>query len=257
MIQRLQNPKAVENLFDGWDETCISSALDGLMGEVYAESENSESAMVILGDFCFLGGRPDEALVSFRPSDKARSEIIMVPQNEKWGALIEKVFGKRAVKVTRYAIKKEKGIFDSDKLEAIIDSLPDGFEIQRIDEKLYYECLKYDWSRDFVSNFKDYDEFAHHGLGFVIMKNGKMAAGASSYSYYRDGIEVEIVTEESFRHMGLASVVGAKLVSECVKRGLYPSWDARIPWSVRLAEKFGYSFDHEYRAYEVNYGEEK
>lgn len=36
------------------------------------------------------------------------------------------------------------------------------------------------------------------------------------------------------------------------KGNLYPSWDAQNMNSVRLAEKLGYEFDHEYVAYEVD-----
>lgn len=53
------------------------------------------------------------------------------------------------------------------------------------------------------------------------------------------------------RRKGLASVCGAKLILECMKRGLYPSWDAQNKGSVALAEKLGYHFSHEYVAYEI------
>ena len=50
---------------------------------------------------------------------------------------------------------------------------------------------------------------------------------------------------------GLAYACGAKLILECIKNGLYPSWDAQNKWSVALAEKLGYHFSHEYIAYEI------
>lgn len=76
-------------------------------------------------------------------------------------------------------------------------------------------------------------------------------AGASSYSGYRGGIEIEIDTNEVYRRKGLAYICGAKLILECLDRNLYPSWDAQNIWSVALAEKLGYHFDHAYTAYEV------
>lgn len=71
------------------------------------------------------------------------------------------------------------------------------------------------------------------------------------YSSYRGGIEVEIDTREDHRRKGLAYICGAGLILECVSRGLYPSWDAQNLWSVALAEKLGYHFDHAYTAYEI------
>ena len=79
-------------------------------------------------------------------------------------------------------------------------------------------------------------------------------AGASSYTVYQGGIEVEIGTEQSHRRKGLASVCGARLILECLDRGWYPSWDAQNLWSVGLAEKLGYHFDRPYPAWEI-YGE--
>lgn len=55
MVYKLNNPQNAIRLFDGWDETIIWSCLDGTMGEIYGDdTENPQSAMAILGDFCFL-----------------------------------------------------------------------------------------------------------------------------------------------------------------------------------------------------------
>ena len=85
-------------------------------------------------------------------------------------------------------------------------------------------------------------------------KGEELVAGASSYSSYRGGIEVEIDTREDQRRRGLAYVCGARLILECCSRSLYPSWDAHNLWSVALAEKLGYHFDHSYTAYETEGG---
>ncbi len=71
------------------------------------------------------------------------------------------------------------------------------------------------------------------------MKNGELVAGASSYAFYKGGIEVEIDTKEEERRKGLALVCAAKLILECLERGLYPSWDAHNKESLALAEKLG------------------
>ena len=84
-----------------------------------------------------------------------------------------------------------------------------------------------------------------------MLHNGNLVSGASSYTVYREGIEIEIGTKQDYRRQGLAAVCGARLILECMKRGLYPSWDAQNKWSVALAEKLGYHFDRAYPAYEV------
>ena len=78
-----------------------------------------------------------------------------------------------------------------------------------------------------------------------------IVSGASSYSYYSGGIEIEIDNREAFRRRGLDLVCGARLILECLDRGLYPSWDAQNLGSISLAKKLGYEFSHEYPAYEI------
>ena len=56
----------------------------------------------------------------------------MVPQNDKWAGLIEKCYGKNAKKVSRYAIKKEKDIFDKCKLQQAVLQLPGGYELKHL-----------------------------------------------------------------------------------------------------------------------------
>jgi len=92
-----------------------------------------------------------------------------------------------------------------------------------------------------VSQYKDYKAYKNLGLGIVVLKDGELVAGASSYSRYDRGIEIEIGTQEDHRRKGLAYACGAKLIL------LYPSWDAQNKWSVTL----GYHFSHEYVAYEA------
>ena len=86
----------------------------------------------------------------------------------------------------------------------------------------------------------------------VILKSGRIVAGASSCTRCKEGIEIEVDTIEDERRKGLATIVCAALILQCLEEGLYPSWDAQNMNSVRLAEKLGYEFDHEYTAYEVS-----
>ncbi len=68
---------------------------------------------------------------------------------------------------------------------------------------------------------------------------------------YELKVIIEIDTRDDHRRKGLAYACGARLILECLEKGLYPSWDAQNKWSVALAQKLGYHFSHEYIAYEV------
>ncbi|MCD7837256.1 MAG: GNAT family N-acetyltransferase [Lachnospiraceae bacterium] len=240
-----------EKLFAGWEETLIWSCLQGVMGKVYTNKPNENAAMAMLGDFVFFAGKPSEKFRRYTPENCKQNFIIMVPQNDEWSALIEQVYKEKAKKVIRYAFKKEPDIFDKDKLEKVVGQLPADFEIKLIEESEFSMCQENDWSRDLVSQFEDYEMYKKLGLGVVILHNGELVAGASSYARYREGIEIEIDTRQDYRRKGLAYISGAKLILECLNRNLYPSWDAQNLWSVALAEKLGYHFSHEYTAYEI------
>lgn len=256
MIYEIKPGEKAVPLFGSWEETLIWSCLQGVMGHIYGDSaETLTSAMALLGDFCFLTGEPDRELVMYKPEKCMQDFVIMVPQDETWGALIEECYREKAKKVLRYAIKKEPEAFEgkeaSARLQAIVDSLPEGYELKMMDEAQFRCCREISWCRDWVAQYEDYDMYRRYGLGAVILKEGEPVSGASSYSGYIGGIEIEIDTREDYRRKGLAAVCGAKLILECRKKGWYPSWDAQNLWSVALAEKLGYHFSHAYTAYEI------
>jgi len=220
-------------LFEGWEETMVWSCLQGIMGRA-AWNEKRTAAMISNRDFCFLAGEPDEGLL--------RNIVgpILVPRTADWHPLIKSVFGERATLETRYAIRKEPDIFDRKKLSEYAATLPQGYELREIDEKLVSVLLSEDWSKDFCTAFESPLDCCRRGIGFVAVHNGIPVAGAGSYCIYLQGIEVEIDTRKDHRRRGLATACGARLILECLDRKIYPSWDAYDLRSVALAEKLGY-----------------
>lgn len=250
MVYKLSSPEKAEALFAGWQETLIWSCLQKVMGTIYAEDpEHPGSAMAWIADFCFTAGKPNRELVSYWPG--TTDFVIMTPADENWAALIRDVYGERAVQVTRYAFYKEPEVFDTMKLNNAVEALPDGYVLRMMDKELYESCQAQAWSCDWVSQYPDYAAYQEWGLGAVILREGEIVAGASSYTAYQGGIEIQIDTREDYRRQGLAYICGAKLILECLKRGLYPSWDAQNLYSAALAGKLGYRFSHEYTAFEV------
>ena len=246
MVYELKDTSKVEAIFEGWNETLIYSCLQRVMGKIYVTDQDSPvSAMAFVGCFAFYAGEPDRELVINKPD----GFVIMTPQNDGWAALIEDCFPD-ARKITRYAIKKDT-IFDKDDLAKMATGLPEGYELKKIDSDIYDMCMTDPVTADFVSAFESKEKYLEIGRGMVILKDGKIVSGASSYTRYNEGIEIEVDTVPDERRKGLATVVLASLISSCLEEGLYPSWDAHDMNSVQLSKRFGYEFDHEYTAYEV------
>lgn len=236
----------VKALFDGWEDTMIYSCLQQVMGKVFVTDKvNPKAAYAYTGCFAFYAGIPDRELVKNKPE----GFTIMVPADESWAQMIEECFPD-SKRVTRYAIRKDT-VFDKDLLKSMSDMLPQGYVMRNIDAELYDRCLEDPVSEDFVSSFENREDFLKKGIGVVILKDDRIVSGASSYSRYEQGIEIEVDTRSEERRKHLAQAACAKLILECLDRGLYPSWDAQNMNSVRLAEKLGYRFSHEYTAYEV------
>ncbi|MGN0607947.1 MAG: GNAT family N-acetyltransferase [Oscillospiraceae bacterium] len=246
MVYELKDTSKVKELFAGWQETLIYSCLQNVMGKIYVtDTVSPVSAFAFVGCFGFFAGKPDRELVINKPD----GFVIMVPQNEEWSVLIEECYPS-AKRVTRYAIKKDTK-FDVEMLKREIDRLPPEYELKQIDPGIYDMCLENPVTADFVSAFENKEQYLKIGRGMVIIKDGKIVAGASSYTRYNEGIEIEVDTIESERRKHLATIVCSALILKCLDEGLYPSWDAHNMNSVHLAEKLGYEFDREYAAYEV------
>ncbi|MCI8853808.1 MAG: GNAT family N-acetyltransferase [Lachnospiraceae bacterium] len=251
MMIRREDKTQVAELFAGWQETPIWSCLQGIMGDIYTrDGDNPRAAMAVVGDFCFLAGEPDRELTSFHPSGR-KGFVMLIPQHEGWEPLIRDIFGERAKQITRYATRKEQECFDREKLKRMAEALPAEYALERLDAAMYHQCRQEAWSRDLVSQFPDAESYERLGLGVVILHEGQLVSGASSYTRYREGIEIEIDTRIDFRRRGLAQICGARLILDCLERGLYPSWDAHNAGSAALAQKLGYHLSHMYPAYEL------
>ena len=161
-------------LFDGWEETMVWSCLQGVMGRAMW-NEGVTAGLIASGDFCFLAGEPDRALLA------RAAGPILAPRTPDWHPLIEAYFGPRAIPETRYAIKKEPGIFDRRRLEALAAALPAGYELRLIDEAMVPVLLAQAWSRDFCAAFDSPADCCRRGVGVAALYEGVPVAGAGSY----------------------------------------------------------------------------
>lgn len=252
MIYEMKNTKTASSLFGNWEETLIWSCLQGVMGKIYADDPDCPTAaMAVIADFTFFAGTPNAELAAYKPQNSKQSFMIMVPQSQDWTRLILQTYKDKAKVVSRYATKKDPDSFDVKNLEKAVSALPQGYELHPMDERLYHLCRSETWSADLISQFQDYEEYRSLGLGFVVTANNRIVSGASSYTRYRQGIEIEIDTKTEYRRKGLAYACGARLILECLNRNLYPSWDAQNKGSLSLAEKLGYHYSHAYTAVEI------
>ena len=236
-------------------DSTIYAYLDGYMGEAFVDDIESICHTVILqGDFVFPSNlglfHEDTArkMIQGLLKYKKKENMLIIPQTKEWEEYLKN--NEMFTSIHRYHLKSPSiEQFDLDKLEAYCKSLSSEYSFCRIDETLYERVMSEEWSRDFCSNFSSVEDFLHHGIGILVMKGKEICCGASSYTAYRKGIEVEIVTKSDYRNLGLATACGAKLILTCLEEGKLPHWDAANQTSVRLAMRLGYEYVGPYDTY--------
>lgn len=224
----------------------VWSCLQDCMGVAYANHPRTPtSAQIVTAAFGYFAGEADEELLR----NHLGHSFDMVPRNRQWEQAIERVYGNSVTRRLRYATHKEVDAFDTAKLRAIVAALPRPYELRRIDAALYRQVMALEWAADLCENFAGQDDFLANGLGILVLRQGEIVSGASSYTYYRGGIEIEIDTRQDQRRRGLALACGAQLILDCLDQNLYPSWDVYSLDSLALAQKLGYHLAGEYPIY--------
>ena len=236
---RKVSPSQVSALFEGWQEGMLFSALEGSMGCFWALADHPFAAICEIGDFLFLAGSEEDAERLIQPFAQDGRFHILVCRSRGLHEAAGQVLKGLVKEDLRYAFHKECS-FDPDHLTDLAHAHPADITFRLFDEACYHQALSQEWSRDFVSQFASAQEYLTHGIGVAAFRNGGMISGASSYIYWKNGIEIELDTREDQRRQGLACACAARLMLECLERGILPSWDAASAQSARLAEKLGF-----------------
>ena len=67
-----------------------------------------------------------------------------------------------------------------------------------------------------------------------------------------EGLEVQVDVRADQQRRGIASACSARLILECMDRGLIPEWDAASDVSLHLAQKLGYRYAGSYPVWFMN-----
>ncbi|EJP99182.1 zwittermicin A resistance protein ZmaR [Bacillus cereus VD142] len=239
-------------MFEDFNNVVLLSYLQGHMGNAWVNNlDNPTVAQVTVGIFTFYAGDPNvketEELLRNIPE-----RILVIVNNDEWKKRLETFHERKIDKFLRYKFKRNAEVFNRSKLQSFITALPKGYELRKIDEHIANNPTLHNVSEDFTSQFRSIDDYVNRGIDYSILYNGEVVCGASSYSIYNDGIEIEVATDLDHRRKGLATVVCATLILDCLEKGRYPNWDEANSTSVKLAEKLGYVFDKAYDTYFVN-----
>lgn len=122
--------------------------------------------------------------------------------------------------------------------------LPEGCRLSDMDEAAFD---RHPFSHGM--NYSCYAAFQAEGSGAVIYHGGEIVAAASSFLSLNGEVEMDIFTKETYRGKNLATACAARMLRNCMERGITVHWDAQNDISRHLAEKFGFETEEAYSVY--------
>lgn len=220
-----------------YDRVLIDSVLEGSFGRAYADSPtNPTAARLDSAEFTILGGNPNAA--GARDLFHVAPIGYVTPQTAEWRQALQDEFGPHLR--TLPFIEFSTVALDRAHLVGLAGTLPALFKLERVDRALA-ERLPVDMDNEYCfENFYSLDDFLERGIGYCIVHRDRIVSAATSFARSQRAIDIEIETVASYRKLGLATVVGAQLVSYCLEQGIEPCWLAANAVSERLALRLGY-----------------
>ena len=208
------------------------ATLQGIFGkrEPYSRSSITDAL------FVYLDGEPEETSVARVNSHfRSRPLVCLTHAWEEWiraqhpdAARYRRTMMKPACRFT---------IPDNTKL-------PEGYRLAGMDEAAFEQ---HPFSHG--ENYPCWAAFQAKGSGAVVYEGPEIVAAASSFLSLDREIELDVFTKESHRGKKMATACIARMLRDCMERGIIVHWDAQNDASRHLAEKFGFEAETAYSVY--------
>ena len=224
------------SFFAGFHElgAVVEAVLEGRHGHA---AVIGDAARLSIGCYEIFGGVPSSPGARELVATASRPRELVYGNDPAWRQLILDV---HADAVTDRPMRDydPTGI-DRTSLLRLEAALPAGFHLLAFDVALTNQ-LDAGLEPHALQVFVSTQQFLEDGLGFAVVGDGELACAATSYTCSSRAVEVAIATRVAFRGRGLAAAAAARLLRECLDRGLVPRWSASNPVSQRLALRLGY-----------------
>ena len=208
------------------------AALQGVFGkrEQFGRSSITDAL------FVYLDGEPEAESIA-RVGSAFRNRPLVCLTNE-WEVQIQAQYPGAAI-YRRTAMKPARRFTMPSTTE-----IPEGYLLAGMDEAAFEQ---HPFSHGI--NYPGWAAFREEGSGAVIYHNGEIVAAASSFLSVGGEIELDVSTKEAHRDKNLATACIARMLADCMDRGIIVHWDAQNDVSRHLAEKFGFEAETEYSVY--------
>jgi GNAT superfamily N-acetyltransferase len=230
------------------DRVIIDCVLEGRIGQAFADDLAAPTvARLDCGPFAALAGNPASPaardLIRHAPIDW------VTPETDAWRAFLETEFAGRIRRI-RF-VELSSASLDAGRLEALSRALPKGYEITRLNAELAEALIRDLGKQWLLSSYASMDDFLARGIGYVVLCEDRVVAGAASAVSSSRAIDIDIEVAPAHRRKGLGAAIGAALALECLRRDIEPLWLASNGVSVHLAQKLGYIAGGTYETFEI------
>ena len=208
------------------------AALQGVFGRREQYSRSS----ITYALFVYLDGEPEPDTVA-RVNSHFRNRPL-VSLTKAWEEQIRARYPDAAI-YRRTVMKPACRFIIPESIE-----IPEGFRLAGMDEAAFEQ---HPFSHGM--NYSCWDVFRAEGSGAAVYYGGEIVAAASSFLSLDGEVEIDISTKEAHRRKNLATVCAARMLEDCMRRGITVHWDAQNDISRHLAEKFGFEAETEYSVY--------
>lgn len=224
-------------------DLAIESILEGQTGEHIAikvdDVSNPAAAQLEHGTFTVFAGIPSSSFIK-----KLKQPCAIQPSPVEWIDLIKATYPRHLQTFTRYSFRHDS--LNREHLQTLIEQHPFKDQMKKLDLPMATALSKDEWGRYHFMNYHGPAHFIETGIGYGVIAGSRIAAACTSALVCSTGIELNIITDPHYRRKGLATLVAAALILDCIDKGLEPHWDAANSVSRELALKLGYTAAGEY-----------
>ena len=120
---------------------------------------------------------------------------------------------------------------------------PDDLRLALIDHEIEPRCLWTPWM------FIDGRSAVELGVGYCLLDGDEVASESYAGPQVNGELEIAVITRDGYRQRGLATIVAARTILECERRGYRTWWNTSLDnvGSASIARSLGYRSERHYR----------
>lgn len=246
-------------LFDGFiRDPLMHAVIEGRRpGHIYTDNpENPQNVVIWTETECvYVAGNPDDA--SFNLAFRKLIEEKLIPVSKKLDMDFLSIFSYP----NGYPEILERELSDLEPLRTPANTFafnrklyrtaresllkpPMGMRLRRIDEHILFDADNENLLDGVLHYWHTAQAFLQNSIGYAMLDNNRLVSWLYVQAFGAGGQAPDIWTDPEYRGMGLASILGARWVEDCLMRGQIPFWinDEANRNSRRLAENIGFEY---------------